>query len=96
MARTNVMLKKDKKGGGEVGAPVQGAEERDGRERMEAPLTSAPPIPSQEALTCKGGEEDGRGREVGRGGKMAGGCVQVTIIVANPTVGPDGCRGWAI
>ena len=28
--------------------------------------------------------------------KEAGGCGQVTIIVANPTVGPDGCRGWAI
>ena len=27
---------------------------------------------------------------------MAGGCGKVTIIVANLTVGPDGCRGRAI
>ena len=27
---------------------------------------------------------------------MAGGCGKVTIIVANPTVGPDGYRGQAI
>ena len=27
---------------------------------------------------------------------MAGGCGKVAIIVANLTVGPDGCGGWAI
>ena len=27
---------------------------------------------------------------------MAGGCGNVAIIIANPTVGPDGCGGWAI
>ena len=27
---------------------------------------------------------------------MAGGCGKVPVIIANPTVGPDGCRGWAI
>ena len=27
---------------------------------------------------------------------MAGGCGKVPIIIANPTVGQDGCRGWAI
>ena len=32
---------------------------------MEACLPTAPPIPSQKALTCKGGgKEAGRGREV--------------------------------
>ena len=38
----------------------------------------------------------GGGREVGRGGKMAGGCGKVTFVIVDPTVGPDGCRGWAI
>ena len=27
---------------------------------------------------------------------MAGGGGEVTTVVANLTVGPDGCRGWAI
>ena len=27
---------------------------------------------------------------------MAGGSGSVAVIVANPTVGPDGCGGWAI
>ena len=27
---------------------------------------------------------------------MAGGGGAITITVANPTAGPDGCRGWAI
>ena len=27
---------------------------------------------------------------------MAGGGGMITVIVANPTVGPDGYRGWAI
>ena len=27
---------------------------------------------------------------------MAGGCGSVAVVIANPTVGPDGCRGWAI
>ena len=27
---------------------------------------------------------------------MAGGCGKVPIIVSNMTVGPDGCRSWAI
>ena len=26
----------------------------------------------------------------------AGGCWQVTVIITTPTVGPGGCRGWAI
>ena len=72
-------------------------EEGPGRERTEASFSCAPPIPSQGALTQKrGGETDGGGREVGGGGKMAAGCGQVTIIIANLTVGPDGCGGWAI
>ena len=33
---------------------------------------------------------------MGGGGKEAGGCGQVPIIIANLRVGPDGCRGWAI
>ena len=27
---------------------------------------------------------------------MAGGSGLVAVIIANPTVGPDGCGGWAI
>ena len=64
---------------------------------MEAPFSHTPPIPIQGSLTQKrGGEADGGGREVVGRGKMAGGCGQVTVTVADPTVGPDGCRGWAI
>ena len=33
---------------------------------------------------------------MGGGSKKAGGCGKIPIIVANPTVGPDCCRGWAI
>ena len=33
---------------------------------------------------------------MGGGSKEAGGCGKVPGIIANPTVGPDGCRGWAI
>ena len=33
---------------------------------------------------------------MGGGGEMAGGCGEVTVIIANPTVGSDGCRSWAI
>ena len=81
----------------EVGPEVKTGVEDPSREGMEAPFSHALPIPSQEALTHeRGGEEDGGGREVGRGGKEAGGCGQVTIIITNLTVGPDGCRGWAI
>ena len=62
------------------------------------PLPITSPIPSQEAITCeRGGEEaDGGGREVGGGSKKAGGCGKVSVIIANPIVGPDGCGGWAI
>ena len=53
-----------------------------GRKRMEAPFSCAPPIPSQEARTQKGGgEADGRDREVGRGSKMAGGCGEVLLLL---------------
>ena len=30
------------------------------------------------------------------GGWMAGGGGAIPVIITNPTVGPDGCRGWAI
>ena len=80
-----------------MGPEVKRGEEGPSRERMEASLSCVSPIPSQGALTHKrGGEEDGGGREEGGGGKEAGGCGQVTIIIAKPTVGTDGCRGWAI
>ena len=79
-----------------MGALIQGGEESFGRERMEAP-SKYTPIPSQEAITCeRGGKAVGRSREVGGGSKMAGGCGKVSVIIANPTVGPDGCRGQAI
>ena len=80
-----------------MGALDKGSLEGDGGKGKEAPLSSTSSIPSKEALTCKrGGEEVGRGREVGGGGKMAGGCGKIPIIIANPTVGPGGCRGWVI
>ena len=90
------MLKKDAKGGERQ--VLQPKEERtELAERGWRPPPGAPPIPSQKALIHEGGgEEDGRGREVGGGDKMAGGCGQVAIVIANPTVGPDGYRGWAI
>ena len=96
MARTKLMPKKDRKGG-ERWVLWSKEQRKELAERGWRPPPSAPPILSQEALTHKGGgEEDGRGREVGGGGKMARGCGQVTIVIANPTVGPDGCRGQAI
>ena len=80
-----------------MGPPTKRSVEGNHQKGKEATFSSAPPIPSQKALTCKrGGEEVGQGRKVGRGGKMAGGCGKVTVIIANPTVGPVGCRGWAI
>ena len=33
---------------------------------------------------------------MGGGSKKAGGCGNIAIIITNPTVGPDGCRGQAI
>ena len=86
------------KGRERQGTPIQGGEEGFGRERMEAPSPVHHPSPARKPSPVReGGEEDGRGREVGGGGKMAGGCGQVAVIViANPTVGPNGCRGWAI
>ena len=44
---------------GEKGALDQGRKGKVGKEGKEAPLSSAPPLPSQKALTCKGGGEDG-------------------------------------
>ena len=74
---------------GRSGGPWQ---RRDG-----GPLSSSSPIPSQGALTHKrGGAVVGRSREVGGGGKMAGGYGKVAFIITNPTVGPDGCKGQAI
>ena len=62
------------------------------------PLLSTSSILSQEALTHeRGGEEaDGGGREVGGGSKKAGGCGKIPMVIANLTVDPDGCGGWAI
>ena len=36
------------------------------------------------------------GGEVGGGGKMVGRGGKVTLVIADPTVGPDGCGGHAI
>ena len=43
-----------------------------------------------------GEEEKKQVEEAEKWVEEAGGCGKVTIIVANPTVGPDGCRGKAI
>ena len=49
-----------------MGAEAKGGEDSTGSERSEALFSYAPPIPSQEGLIQeRGGEEDGRGREVG-------------------------------
>ena len=80
-----------------MGPEVERGEEGPGRERTEATFSHAPPIPSKGALTQKRGRAaGGRGREAGGGGKMAGGCGKVTVIIADLTVGPDGCGGQAI
>ena len=78
---------------------LQRSKESTSRERMEAPLSSSSPIPSQEAIAHKrGGEEaDGGSRKQGGGSKEAGGSGKIPVIViTNLTVGPDGCGGWAI
>ena len=49
-------------------------------EEVTPPMQSDLPTPS---------ELERRGEEVGRGG-------EITRVTANPTVGPDNCRGWAI
>ena len=68
----------------------------EGREEG-TPLSDTPPLPSQKACTHKGGGADiGRGREVGQGGWKTGGSGSVSIVIANMTVGPNGCGGQAI
>ena len=61
-----------------------------GGEAEKALVPSAPPTPAKEAphkqkILCAGSQRQSslRGREV-------------TFIIANLTVGPDGCGGWAI
>ena len=97
MARTKVTPKM-MKGVGRGGFSIPERQGELGWRRDRGPFPSTPPIPSQEALTHeRGGEEaDGGGREVGGGSKRAGGCGKVSVVIANPTVGPDGCRGGAI
>ena len=97
MARTKVMPKKDERGRERLVLCSREARKALA-EKGWRPLSSSSPIPSQEALTHeRGGEEaDGGGREVGGGSKKAEGCRKIPVIVANPTVGPDGCGGWAI
>ena len=80
-----------------MGPVIKGNMAEDCQKGKEATFSSALSIPSQKALTHEGGgEEVGQGRKVGRGGKMAGGCGKVTVIIANLSVGPGGCRDWAI
>ena len=55
MARTKLAPKKDR----EERRVLWMREEWKELEGKEAPLSSAPPIPSQKALTLKGGGEDG-------------------------------------
>ena len=45
--------------GGEEGAPTEEGQRGSGSKGKEASLSSAPPIPSQKALTHEGGGEDG-------------------------------------
>ena len=97
MARTKVMPKKDERGG--ESWVLQSREARRAlAEKRWSPLPSTSPFPSQEALTHERGGKaaHGGGREVGGGSKKAGRCGKVSIIIANLTVGPDACRGWAI
>ena len=63
MARTKLTPKKRE---GELGASNQEGKGGEGCTGKEVPLSSTSPIPSKEALTReRGGEEAGRGREVG-------------------------------
>ena len=54
------------------------------------------PSPAKKPSPVREEEKVGRGREVGGGGQTAVGCGKIPIIIANLTVGSDGCRGWAI
>ena len=75
----------------------RGEEGGEKSEEKQAPLSCTPPLPSQKALTHEGGGTDGGwGWEAGWGGWTAGGGGAITVIAANLTVGPDGCRGQAI
>ena len=82
-------------GQGEMGSLIQGGQEGPGREGMEAPSlihhqsTAKEPSPMRE-------EEKKQMEETEKWVEEAGGCGQVTVIITNPTVCPDGCRGWAI
>ena len=99
MARTKLTPRKEKRGGERWVLQSHGGQEGPSREGMEAPLSGSPPIPSQGSLTHeRGGEEAGGrgGQEAGGGSKEAGGCLKVTVIIGNLTVGPDGCGGQAI
>ena len=58
---------------------------------LEAPYTSRPPSSSTGNPSRPRWNEG----QSGRGGAAQGGW-EVTAVVANPTVGPDGCGGWAI
>ena len=57
MVRTKLMPKKGERG--EEGAPDEGGAEGVSCKGKEASFPSAPPIPSQKALTLEGGGEDG-------------------------------------
>ena len=58
--------------------------------RLRTPSTGAPPIAStRNPFRTRGDhQEDCRGAARGGG--------EVTTVIANPTVGPYGCGGWAI
>ena len=53
--------------------------------------TGGPPRTSTRNLSQSGGEE-----QKYRGGEVTGTSGEVTRGITNLTVGPDGCRGWAI
>ena len=62
------------------------------------PLSCATPLPSQKLLAREGGGADAGGDDEGwvEEASRLEGVGQVTIIITNPTVGPDGCGGQAI
>ena len=88
MARTKVTLRKGEKGVTQVlrtRAVTQNGEER---KRPSSPIH--PPPPAQKAPP----EAEEIMRRIAEAEQLDGG--EVSINVTDLTVGPEGCRGWAI
>ena len=74
-----------------MGSLIQGGQEDPGREGTEAPSLVHHPSQANEPSPMRE-EEKRQVEEAEKWVEEAGGCGQLTIVIANPTVGPDGCR----